>query len=139
VQYRERKCSLGVSVKVPRNFIILEKDEDIRSLYRRKLEQKFQGCVVIEAASCMEALDSMTQAAVDAVVMNQAALDARGVEMVRTIRRGDAHVPLVAIGDAPHAEAALQNGADLFIETQKWQEIGTAVEQVLGRRGGRLN
>jgi DNA-binding response OmpR family regulator len=124
---------------VPRNFIILEKDEDLRSLYRRKLEQKFQGCIVIEAASCSEALDSMSQAAVDAVVMNQAALDARGVEMIRAIRRGDANVPLVAVGDAPQAEVALRNGADLFIETLKWQELGTAVEQVLGQRGGLIN
>jgi DNA-binding response OmpR family regulator len=119
---------------VTRNFIVLEKDDDLRSLYRRKLEQKFKGCVVLEAASCSEALESMDRGVVDAIVVNQAAMDARGADMLRAIRRGDAVIPVVSIGDAPQEEISLQCGADIFINTDNWEKIGVAVEEVLSRR-----
>ena len=114
-------------------FIVLEKDDDIRSLYRRKLEQKFRDCVVIEAASCVEAVDSLGREPVDAILVNQAALDARGVEMVQAIRRADRQIPLISIGDPPQQHASIENGADIFVATADWETVGQAVEQVLER------
>ena len=122
---------------VSRTFIVLEKDDDLRSLYRRKLEQKFRDCIVLEASSCSEAHEILGYADVDAIIVNQAALDARGVEMVRSIRRVHVDVPLVSIGDPPQADLVLSNGADIFVETQRWQELGSAVEQVLAQRSER--
>ena len=117
-----------------RTFVVLEKDDDLRSLYRRKLLQKFPGSTVVEAASCAEAIETLERATVDAVVVNQAALDAKGVEILHLIRGHDAEVPLVAIGDAPLENAALSSGADVFVESSKWNDLGDAVETALFQR-----
>ncbi|MES2692040.1 MAG: response regulator [Verrucomicrobiota bacterium] len=110
---------------------MVEKDDDLRSLYRRKLEQKFQGCVVVEAPSGAEALDVLGHASIDAIVVNQAALDGTGLEVLQTIRRTDARIPLVSIGPAQVEGEALRSGATVFIDDRRWADLGKTVEEVL--------
>ena len=133
---RTPRSEVGVS---NRTFIVLEKDDDLRSLYRRKLDRKFRGCTVIESASCAEALDSLAHATVDAIIVNQAALDARGSEILHIIRRVNADVPIVSIGDALFEHEAIGCGADIFVDAARWEDLGSAVEQALIQRSRLIN
>ena len=103
-------------------------------LYRRKLEQKFPSCDVVEAASCIEALHTLARLAPDVIIANQAAVDARGVEMVRAIRRADSSIPLVSVGEVAQEQDLLRNGADVFLPADDWENVAAAVQQALVRR-----
>ncbi len=119
------------------HFIVVEKDDDLRSIYRMKLEQKFPGCGVIETPSCSEALDAMGEMSIDAVIVDQTALDCSGLQALRNIRHVDARIPLVAIGQARMEEVARRNGATAFIDESRWSELGNTVEAVLEPRSKR--
>lgn len=118
-----------------RHFIVLEKDDDLRELYQRKLHRKFKGCVVVEAASCAAAVEGLRQGPIDAIVVNQAAVDARGVEMIEIIRHTDTVVPLVSIGDPQLEKDSLRHGANIFVRADQWESLGEAVEWALDHRG----
>lgn len=114
-----------------RRFIIVEKDDDLREIHRLKLEKRFQGCVVAEAASCADALTALAQAPADAVVVNQTALDCSGLEAVSRIRQAHATTPVISVGPERVAATALKNGATVFLDDRRWGELAATVAGVL--------
>lgn len=114
-----------------RNFIVVEKDDDLRAIYRFRLEKQFEGCTVIEAPSCAEALAVLDTSAVDAVLINQKTLDGSGIEALRRIREANATIPLISIGPIGVQQTALKSGANAFLDDLKWAELGPTVEKFL--------
>lgn len=114
-----------------RSFVVLEKDEDLRAIYRRKIEQKFPGCIVVGVPSYAEAVDALALRAVDAVIVNQRVEDCTGLDALKNLRRSHATLPLVSVGPKAAEHAALQNGATVFLNDEKWKDLGTMLETVL--------
>lgn len=114
-----------------RNFIVVEQDDDLRAIYRFRLEKQFQGCTVIEAPSCCEALAALDASAVDAVLINQKTLDGSGIEALRRIREANATIPLISIGPVAVQQTALKSGATAFLDDRRWDELGPTVEKFL--------
>jgi DNA-binding NtrC family response regulator len=114
-----------------RRFLVLERDPDLRFFYSRDLRQAFPGCAVVEAESCQAALASLTNTSIDAAIVNQAATDAKGPEMLRRLHAQHPDLTLISIGESALKKDALQAGASAFVEAGKSQQLGSVVREVL--------
>jgi DNA-binding NtrC family response regulator len=117
------------------HFVVVENDADLRQIYVRKLEQTFRGCQVFATASCAAALEFMSRVRVDAVIVNQRASDAEGVALIEAFYAHKTTVPIIAVGESPLRERALQSGAAVFVDAKDWASIGLMVREALRLAG----
>lgn len=113
-------------------FLIVERDADLREIYRRKLRQFFPKATVIDVDSCAEALTRLAETRVDAAVVNQVAADMRGPALLRTLHQAWPSLPLVSIGETALESESLRAGAAVFIDASKAHELGPVVRHALG-------
>lgn len=113
-------------------FLVVESDPDMSFLLKRQLEKEFPGCEVYCATSSREAVAAL-EPKVSAVITNQGSTDCDGMTLVANIRKGDADVPIITIGEEPQRTAAFRAGASAFVPASDWSSVGSQVSCALAR------
>jgi signal transduction histidine kinase len=96
--------------------LIVDDDGDAREMLRHVLLE--YGAIVDSAASVMEALERLSEAAHDVFISDIGMPDIDGYELVRRVRSGDAKIPAVAVtafAGPEDRERALQAGYNIHV------------------------
>jgi CheY-like chemotaxis protein len=98
--------------------LVVDDDAFMRRFYKASLER--HGARVEQAANGTQALQRLTEVAVDLVVMDQMMLDKDGLQVAREMRQNPstAHIPVIMVTSnrsEEHQERARRQGVDGFI------------------------
>lgn len=118
--------------------LVVEDDRDIRAVVRRYLERA--GHAVLSTGSGVEALELLSDSAVDLVVLDLGLPDIDGTEVLREARRGGGRIPVIVLtarADVDDRIRGLSAGADDYV-TKPFSptELVLRVAAVLSRTAG---
>ena len=114
--------------------LLVEDDERIRQALRLALAD--EGCQVVEARSGEEALELLTSATVDLVLLDLMLSGPSGTEVCRSLRqRSDVPVIMLSARDSEVDKAvSLELGADDYVTKPfSWRELAERIRAVLER------
>jgi two-component system, OmpR family, response regulator RegX3 len=99
------------------HFIIADDDHELRFFVRRILLKEFPEADVSEAATSEEALELYNAEGADLMVIDHMIPVLSGTDLIRTLRKCNATIPLVMASNHPDAkEQAMTAGATCFLD-----------------------
>ena len=121
--------------------LIVEDHDALRAALRDWIENMVPRVSVRSVASVQEALDALSQAAADVVLMDIGLPGASGIEGTRLIRARapeTAVVMLSIMDDRPLIADAMDAGAVAFVSKRRMRdELPVVLKEVLGKRRSR--
>lgn len=117
-------------------FLIVDDVPENRSLVSKALLKKFAGSLVLECEESTPAIAAAQHDRLSAVIVHRGR-DVDGPTIVALVRRVNPGVPIVMVSGRASCPAAIEAGANAFLNYDAWQRIGMVVEETLAAEKGR--
>lgn len=115
-----------------RQFLVVDDNADSRFLLVKTLLRKFPQALMQECQDSDVAVSAARNPKLDAIIAHRAA-DVDGATLIRLLRRINSAVPIVMVSGLDRSAAALEAGANLFLNYDEWLRIGTVVADLLAK------
>lgn len=109
----------------PFRFIIVDHQKESRELLVSAVRRKFAECEIFECRDCASAAKKVS-GLVDAVVVHRG-LEIPPLDLVKVLRRLNAHVPIVVVSSIDRSEEVLAAGATGFLRLDECPRLGLVV------------
>lgn len=111
-------------------FLVIDFHAESRFLLVRTLLRKFPGAVIHESDDAEKALEIVRALDLRAVITHRT-YDVQGIDLVKLLRDADPQVPIVMVSGMDREQAALDAGANAFVNYDEWLRLGGIVDTVL--------
>lgn len=111
-------------------FLVVDDVPDNRFLVSKSLLKKFPGSLVQECEESTPAIAAVQHDRLSAIIVHRG-LDVDGPTMVALVRRVNPSVPIIMVSGRESCPAAIEAGANAFLNYESWQRIGALVEQTI--------
>ena len=116
------------------HILIIDDASDLRDLLRIYFEAK--GYLVTQANSGRSALDLIAEERPDLIITDIIMPDVSGIEMIKTLRKGDRRLPVVALSGFPEELQQVERlgVTATFLKPPNLNELGRLIELTLGKK-----
>lgn len=111
-------------------FLVVDDVPENRFLVSKSLLKKFPGSLVQECEESTPAIAAVQHDRLSAIIVHRG-LDVDGPTMVALLRRVNPSVPIIMVSGRESCPAAIEAGANAFLNYESWQRIGALVEQTI--------
>jgi DNA-binding response OmpR family regulator len=115
-----------------RQFLVVDDNPDSRFLLVKTLLRKFPQALMQECQDSDVAVTAARNPKLDAIVAHRAT-DVDGATLIRLLRQISPTVPIVMVSGLDRSAAALEAGANMFLNYDEWLRIGTVVGDLLAK------
>ena len=117
--------------------LLVEQNRYHTRLIIRELSEKYPGSSISVFGTANTALDELRRNAFDIAIIGLDLPDVDGLGFVQLIRKGNRHLPIIAIGDIKSKQAAAEAGADECLAKDGFFHV--ALPDVIGKLYSRLS
>ncbi len=117
-------------------FLLIDDVPENRFLVSKALLQKYPGSLVQECEESTPAIAAVQHDRHSAIIVHRGR-DVDGPTLVALLRRVNATVPIVMVSGRESCPAAIEAGANAFLNYEGWRRIGDVVENTLSAEQGR--
>ena len=115
---------------LPPKFLIVDDNADSRFLLVKTLLRKFPQAILQETQDGESAVALVQSGTIDAVVVHRAA-EIDGISLIRNLRQTNLTLPIVMVSGLDRSKAAIDAGANTFLNYDAWLRIGTVVNELI--------
>lgn len=123
-------CRADLAVIPLHKFLVVDDVPDNRFLVSKSLLKRFPTSIVQECEESTPAIAAAQHDRLSAIIVHRGR-DVDGPTMVALLRRVNPSVPIVMVSGRESCPAAIEAGANAFLNYESWPRIGALVDQTM--------
>jgi DNA-binding NtrC family response regulator len=114
----------------PEKVLVIDYDADNALLLTRSIRRKFPSALVVQSRDAVTTLTNVIEQKFDVLVVHRTE-QIPAVELIKTVRKLDEQVVIIAVSGFDRSEDVLKAGATGFLRYDEWLRLGTVIANAL--------